>query len=87
MAPQLNFVAAREGAEAIAQMFSAYDWAARQMIEFTRHDAAYGLMMMGYVEDSFAQLRHVSDRDIGACAGRNGTRPPPTFSAAWRGCA
>ena len=59
MAPQLNFVAAREGAEAIAQMFSAYDWAARQMIEFTRHDAAYGLMMMGYVEDSFAQLRHV----------------------------
>ena len=29
------------------------------MIEFTRHDAAYGVMMMGYAEDSFAQLRRV----------------------------
>ena len=29
------------------------------MIEFTRHDAAYGVMMMGYAEDTFAQLRHV----------------------------
>ena len=57
IAPQIKVVAAREGVAAIAQDFAAYDWAARQMIEFTRHDAAYGVMMMGYAEDSFAQLR------------------------------
>ncbi len=41
----------------ITDAIAGYDWAARQMIDFTRHDAAYGLMMMGYVEESFARLR------------------------------
>jgi HAMP domain-containing protein len=42
---------------AIAETFVAYRWAARQMIEFTRSDAAYGVLMMGFVEEYFAQLR------------------------------
>jgi diguanylate cyclase (GGDEF)-like protein len=41
----------------ISVSFAGYDWAARQMIEFTRQDAAYGVMMMGYAEVAFAQLR------------------------------
>jgi diguanylate cyclase (GGDEF)-like protein len=57
IAPQIKAVALREGVPAIAQTFADYNWAARQMIEFTRHDAAYGVMMMGFAEDTFAQLR------------------------------
>ena len=57
IAPQIKAVAVREGVPAIAQNFADYNWAARQMIEFTRHDAAYGVMMMGFAEDTFAQLR------------------------------
>ena len=59
IAPQIKAVAVREGVPAIAQTLADYDWAARQMIEFTRHDAAYGVMMMGFAEDAFAQLRRV----------------------------
>ena len=59
IAPQIKAVAVREGVSAIAQTFAGYDWAARQMIEFTRHDAAYGVMMMGFAEDTFVQLRRV----------------------------
>jgi hypothetical protein len=36
IAPQIKAVAVREGVSAIAQTFAGYDWAARQMIEFTR---------------------------------------------------
>jgi diguanylate cyclase (GGDEF)-like protein len=59
IAPQIKAVAVREGVSAIAQTFAGYDWAARQMIEFTRLDAAYGVMMMGFAEDTFVQLRRV----------------------------
>src|SRR5476649_1795688 len=59
MAPEIKAAAARVGTAAIEEKFAAYDWAARQMIEFTRRDAAYGVMMMGYAEEYFAQLRHV----------------------------
>ncbi len=34
-----------------------YDWAARQMISITQFDAAYGVMMMGYAQEYFSQLR------------------------------
>jgi diguanylate cyclase (GGDEF)-like protein len=68
MAPQMEFAgenmsephaAAVTRMRAIRDSFAGYDWAARQMIEFTRHDAAYGVMMMGYTEDAFAQLRRL----------------------------
>jgi hypothetical protein len=45
----------------LTERLAAYDWAAGQMIEFTRHDAAYGVMMMGYVEESFTGLRGILD--------------------------
>jgi diguanylate cyclase (GGDEF)-like protein len=59
IAPQVKTIAAREGIAGIEGSFASYDWSARQMIEFTRQDAAYGVMMMGYAEDFFIQLRHV----------------------------
>ena len=51
----------------ITDAIAGYDWAARQMIEFTRHDAAYGLMMMGYVEESLRSTSHAARRSKGAC--------------------
>ena len=42
---------------AVADGFARYDNAARQVIESTVLDAAYGVMMMGDAEQSFAQLR------------------------------
>jgi diguanylate cyclase (GGDEF)-like protein len=59
IAPQVKTIAAREGIAGMEASFASYDWSARQMIEFTRQDAAYGVMMMGYAEDFFIQLRHV----------------------------
>jgi diguanylate cyclase (GGDEF)-like protein len=59
IAPQVKTIAARKGIAGIEGSFASYDWSARQMIEFTRQDAAYGVMMMGYAEDFFIQLRHV----------------------------
>ena len=41
----------------IADLFALYDKAVRQVIELTVLDAAYGVMMMGEAEQSFAQLR------------------------------
>ena len=59
IAPQVKSIAAREGIAGMEASFASYDWSARQMIEFTRQDAAYGVMMMGYAEDFFNQLRRV----------------------------
>ena len=42
---------------AVADGFARYDNAARQVLEITVLDAAYGVMMMGDAEQSFAQLR------------------------------
>jgi hypothetical protein len=36
-----------------------FDWAARQMIDVTQFDAAYGVMMTGYAQDYFSQLRGI----------------------------
>jgi GGDEF domain-containing protein len=41
----------------VGATLAGYQWAARQMIEFARQDPAYGVMMMGYVEEYFRQLR------------------------------
>ncbi len=41
----------------VGATLAGYQWAARQMIEFARQDPAYGVMMMGYVEEYFHQLR------------------------------
>ena len=41
----------------VGATLAGYQWAARQMIEFARQDPAYGVMMMGYVEEYFQQFR------------------------------
>ena len=51
LAPEMKTV------PAIADGFARYDNAVRQVIELTVLDAAYGVMMMGDAEQSFAQLR------------------------------
>ena len=56
---QVNALAAHNGLPAVADGIAGYDWAARQMIEFTTTDAAYGVMMMGYAEEYFAELRRL----------------------------
>ena len=66
--------------------FTDYDWAARQMIEFTRRDAAYGVMMMGYAEDVFAQLRRLLT-ETSTRAQEQRTRPPTTCLPVSNGCA
>ena len=49
--------AKRSESPAIAQKFSEYEKTVRQVLDNTKMDAAYGVMMMGAAEDSFAQLR------------------------------
>jgi diguanylate cyclase (GGDEF)-like protein len=56
---QIEVVAARNGGAAITDAFASYRSAARQMIDFSRQDAAYGVMMMGNVEDGFVQLQRL----------------------------
>jgi methyl-accepting chemotaxis protein len=57
IAPQIKLVAERSESPAIAQKFVEYDKTVRQVLDNTKIDAAYGVMMMGSAEDSFAQLR------------------------------
>ena len=57
ISPQIKLVAERSESPAIAQKFADYDKTVRQVLDNTKMDAAYGVMMMGSAEDSFAQLR------------------------------
>jgi diguanylate cyclase (GGDEF)-like protein/PAS domain S-box-containing protein len=57
IAPLIKAIVARENSAAIENGFAGYDWSAREMIEFTRHDAAYGVMMMNYVEPLFEHFQ------------------------------
>jgi methyl-accepting chemotaxis protein len=57
--PQIKLVAGRSENPAIAQKFADYDKTVRQVLDNTRLDAAYGVMMMGAAEESFAQLRQL----------------------------
>jgi methyl-accepting chemotaxis protein len=59
IAPQIKLVAARSENPAILQKFADYDKTVRQVVDNTKLDAAYGVMMMGAAEESFAQLRHL----------------------------
>jgi len=55
--PQIALIVSRQPTSTIQETFAGYDWAVRQMIDFARRDPAYGVMMMGYVEDYFQPLR------------------------------
>jgi methyl-accepting chemotaxis protein len=57
ISPQIKLVAERSESPAIAQKLADYDKTVRQVIDNTKLDAAYGVMMMGAAEESFAQLR------------------------------
>jgi methyl-accepting chemotaxis protein len=57
IAPQIKLAAKRSESPAIAQKFADYEKTVRQVLDNTKMDAAYGVMMMGAAEDSFAQLR------------------------------
>ncbi len=59
ISPQIKAVATQEGLTRMEGAFAAYDRAARQVIESTRLDAAYGVMMMGDAEQSYAQVQHL----------------------------
>ncbi len=59
IAPQIKLVASRSENPAIVQKFADYDKTVRQVIDNTKLDAAYGVMMMGAAEESFAQLRQL----------------------------
>ena len=59
IAPAIQAVAVRDGHAAIAEASASYAKAVTQVIESTRLDAAYGVMMMGDAEQSFAQLRQL----------------------------
>ena len=56
------------------------------MIEFTRHDVAYGVLMMVYAEDAFAELRRVLN-ETSAHAQEQRNKATADLLAAWRGCA
>ncbi len=47
------------GSAAMEDTLVGYDWAAQQMIATTQFDAAYGVMMMGYAQEYFSQLRRL----------------------------
>ena len=56
---QLKAVATRESVVSLVDAFVAYDRAVRQVLDTTKIDAAYGVMMMGDAQQSFEQLRHL----------------------------
>jgi len=59
IAPQIKLVAGRSVNPAMGQKFADYDKTVRQVVDNTKLDAAYGVMMMGAAEESFAQLRQL----------------------------
>jgi methyl-accepting chemotaxis protein len=61
IAPRVKLVAAHDGNKAIEASFADYAGAAGQVLDSTKMDAAYGVMMMGNAEQSFVKLRHLLD--------------------------